>query len=101
MVATRDINGMEHTEDEMDLSIPELKTCPFCGESAKAFVWHSVVTIKCGGCGAAISMEIEKNASQADNILYALKEAQGLWNTEKKRDIWRPIDFSKKKKANG
>lgn len=94
---------MEHTEDEMDLSILELKTCPFCGGSAKVLVKRglkdtAIVTIKCG-CGASLSKYVRGDCENMQDILTALDEAKKLWNTEKERGIWKPIDWSKARKV--
>ncbi len=80
----------------MDLSILELKTCPFCGGSANVFVKEGKVTIKCG-CGASLLKYIKGDHENMQDILTALDEAKKLWNTEKERGIRKPIDWSKAK----
>lgn len=87
---------MEHTEVDMDLSILELKTCPFCGGRANAFLEDGEVTIKCG-CGASLSRFIKGYPKNIYYILDTLDEAKKLWNTEKERNIQKPIDWSKAK----
>lgn len=82
----------------MDLSILELKTCPFCGGSATVFLEDWKVVIKCG-CGASLSRRVDGDHEDMQDILTALDEAKKLWNTEKERGILVPIDWSKAKKV--
>ena len=82
---------MEHTEDEMDFSILEIKTCPFCGGSAKVFLEDWRVSIRCR-CGASLSRDINLDREDMQNILNALDEAKKLWNTERGRSNSVPVE---------
>ena len=70
----------------MDLSILEVKTCPFCGGNAMVFFEDWKVSIKCD-CGASLSRRVNGDREDMYDILTALDEAKKLWNTEMERGI--------------
>lgn len=70
----------------MDLSILEVKTCPFCGGNATVFYEDWRVSIRCS-CGASLSRRINGDHSDMRDILTALEAAKKAWNTEKERGI--------------
>ena len=36
-----------------DISLPELKSCPFCGGKANAFICGSIFGVECESCGTS------------------------------------------------